>query len=56
VTVRTPVQTFRLKLTDEPAEAPPADEKKNAGLSGAGRALSRALGRALAEPNEENGK
>ncbi|HEX7377215.1 MAG TPA: PQQ-binding-like beta-propeller repeat protein [Pirellulales bacterium] len=60
VMVRTPVQTFHIKLTDEPAEVPPAEappgEKKTSAVGGAGRALSRALGRALTEPDKEGGK
>jgi hypothetical protein len=47
VTIRTPVQTYRLKFTDEAVEAPPPDEKKTSANGGAGRALSRAVGRVL---------
>jgi outer membrane protein assembly factor BamB len=45
--LRTPIQSYRLKFTDEPVDAAPAKEKKVSAAGGTGRAMSRILGRVL---------
>ncbi|HVX13934.1 MAG TPA: PQQ-binding-like beta-propeller repeat protein [Pirellulales bacterium] len=47
VLLRTPVQSYRLKFTDQAEEAPAADEKKTSSTGSAGRAVTRILGRVL---------
>lgn len=45
VLLRTPVNSYRLKFTNEPDDAPPAKEKKTSAAGGAGRAMSRVFER-----------
>jgi outer membrane protein assembly factor BamB len=56
VLVRTPIHSYRLKFTDEPVEAPAPGEKKTSAAAGAGRAVTRALGRILTGRSKDNDK
>lgn len=55
VLVRTPVVTYRLKFTGEPDEAS-SNDKKTSAAAGAGRAVSRALGKLIEDLGKPGGK